>query len=315
MAVKGTRTRPAKSAAASDAKAARIEEIRRGLADGIQELADDGAWRRYLDLQASLPRYSFANTMLIMFQCPEASMVMPYGKPGKAGTWMNIGRHARPGEKALYIRKPSFRKTEAGDSPDGKEHTSISFIWVPVFDVSQTDGDPLPEGNGSLCRLLEGDDADGLRDQVAALIRSHGFTFELVSEIEGSEANGDCNYDLKRVRVCTSGRSALQQAKTAVHEAAHMLLHSGSALERGHKELEAESVAYVVLKYLGLDSGDYSFGYVLGWAGYSSAKARDLIISQSGARIQEAVKAVLEGTGAIEARDYGQAADSEAAAA
>lgn len=309
-------TRTPRSTAAADAKAARIEEIKRGLADGIQSLADDGAWRGYLDLQASLPRYSFTNTMLIMFQCPEASMVMPYGKPDKPGTWMSIGRHARKGERALYIRKPCFHKTEASDSPDGVERTSITFIWVPVFDVSQTDGDPLPEGSGELCRLLEGEDTEGLRDRVAAFIRKSGFSFELVDEIEGSEANGDCTYgDIRRVRVCTSGRSALQQAKTAVHEAAHMLLHADGKLERGHKELEAESVAYVVLKYLGLDSDDYSFGYVLGWAGHDSAKARDLIISQSGSRIQEAVRAILEGTGAIEARDYAQGHGSVSAAA
>lgn len=131
MAARSTKTRSAKSTAAGDAKAARIEEIKLGLANGIQELASDGAWRRYLDLQASLPRYSFTNTMLIMFQCPEASMVMPYGKPDKPGTWMSIGRHARKGERALYIRKPCFHKTEASESPDGTERTSISWPRSP----------------------------------------------------------------------------------------------------------------------------------------------------------------------------------------
>jgi hypothetical protein len=315
MAAKSTKTRSAKSVAASAAKAARIEELQAQLAEGVQALASDESWRDYLNLQASLPRYSFTNTMLILLQCPEASMVMPYGKPEKPGTWMHAGRHARAGEKALYIRKPNFRRVKAEDSADGKEHTSISFIWVPVFDVSQTDGDPLPEGNGEICRLLEGDDPQGLLDLVAAYVRSQGYSFELVDEIEGSEANGDCNYDLKRVRVCTSGRSALQRAKTAVHEAAHMLLHPGSKLERGHKELEAESVAYVVLKYLGLDSDDYSFGYVLGWSGHDAGTARERIIRESGNRIQEAVKAILEGTGMLEARDFTEAADSEAVAA
>jgi hypothetical protein len=311
MAAKSTRTKSGKAAAA---KAARIEELRQQLADGVQALADDASWRSYLDLQATLPRYSFGNTMLIMLQCPEATMVMPYGAPGKPGTWMHIGRHATAGQRALYIRKPVFRKVKAEDSPDGKEHSRVEFIWVPVFDVSQTEGDPLPEGAGDLCRLLEGDDPDGVLGLVAALVRSHGYSFELAGEIGGG-SNGDCDWGLKRVRVCTSGRSSLQQAKTAVHEAAHMLLHPGSTLDRGRKELEAESVAYVVLKFLGLHSDDYSFGYVLGWSGNDSAVARDRIIRESGKSIQEAALAILEGIGAIEARDFDREDDKAAAAA
>lgn len=313
MAAKSAGKKTARSQRASDEKAARIDELTSQLADGIQGLADDEAWRGYLDFQSSMPHYSFGNCMLVRLQCPGATMVMPYGEPGKPGTWMNIGRHAISGQKALYIRKPSFRKVKAEDSGDGQEHSFLRFIWVPVFDVSQTEGEPLPEGE--ICRLLEGDDPQGLLGLVTAFAGSRGYSLELVDEIDGTEANGDCDWDLKRIRVCGSGRSSLQQAKTAVHEAAHMLLHPGSELERGHKELEAESVAYVVLRYLGLDSSGYSFGYVLGWSGHSSATARDRIIRESGKRIQEAAQAILEGVGAIDARDFAREGDGASAAA
>jgi len=287
------------------AKAARISELTDQLSAGIQDLSTTETWRDYLDFQAKFPRYSFGNVMLILCQLPSASMVMPYGKPGKPGTWMSIGRHARTGEKALYIRKPSMRKIAAEDSADGQEHMVRSFVWVPVFDVSQTDGDPIPE-NG--VQLLDGDDPDGILALVVKFIESHGLAVEFVPEIPGSSANGDCAPG--RVRVCTSGRTPLQQVKTAIHEAAHMLLHLDSILSRGLEELEAESVAYVVAQYLGLQTSEYSFGYVLGWAGGADRAGK--AIRESGNRIQDAAKKILTGLGAIEAAGYDEPAAGSA---
>lgn len=290
----------ARSAKKSAERDARLAALTDQLSQGVRELADTDAWQRYLDFQAKFPRYSFANTMLIAMQCPQATLVMPYGKPGRKGTWMDIGRHARAGEKALYIRKPAFQKIAAEDSASGEEVTIRRFIWVPVFDISQTEGDPVPE---HVVRLLDGEDPDSILALIVKFTGSHGYSTEFVPEIPGSEANGDCTYGMRRIRVCTAGRSPLQQVKTAIHEAAHMLLHEGSMAERGLKELEAESVAYVVAQALGLETEAYSFGYVLGWAGYDANRAQTLI-RESGARIQEASRAILEGTGAIEARTY-----------
>jgi hypothetical protein len=300
-------------------KAARMGELTDQLAAGIQDLAATDAWQRYLDFQAKFPRYSFGNCMLILMQCPNASLVMPYGKEGKPGsTWVNIGRHARRGEHALYIRKPVFKKTEADDSLDGKEHTSMHFVWVPVFDISQTEGEPVP---CDIVQLLDGDDPDGILARVVAFIEHNGYTVNFVPEIPGSEANGDCTYGRKTIRVCTNGRTPLQQAKTACHEAGHMLLHADSIAARGLKEMEAESVAYVVMQYVGLKTDGYSFGYVLGWMGQDADKAREAI-KASGTRIQKAARAILEGIGALEAREYTpdlpegvQGDDSEAVAA
>ncbi len=299
------------SNARSVAKAERISELTDQLAAGIQDLASTGQWIAYLDFQAKFPHYSFGNVMLILLQCPEATMVMPYGKPEKPGTWMHIGRHAIKGETALYIRKPTFKKVEAEDSPDGRERTEMHFIWVPVFDVSQTEGDPIPEDG---VHLLDGEDPDGILALTVKFIESKGLTVEFVPNIPGSQANGDCDYS--RVRICTDGRSLLQQAKTALHEAAHMLLHEGSLLPRELKELEAESVAYVTAQCVGLQTSDYSFGYVLGWSG-GGDKARDAI-KASGSRIHDAAKTILAGIGVIELRDHDnepRTADAEAIAA
>ena len=298
--------------AKSAEKDARIAQLTEDLAEGIGALSSTDEWKRYLEFQAQFPRYSFGNVMLILLQCPGASLVMPYGKPDKAGTWMSIGRYARSGEKALYIRKPAFRRVKAEDSADGREHVIPRFVWVPVFDVSQTDGDPLPEDGVS---LLRGEAPAGLLAQVTAFIESSGYSVELVPSIPGSAANGDCDYSLRRVRVCTEGRDTLQQLKTAIHEAAHMILHGDSLLDRGQKELEAESVAYVVARHHGLSTDGYSFGYVLGWSANSAAVARKRI-QESGQRISTAARAILEGTGAVERREYddqpGEGADAVA---
>lgn len=289
----------------SAAKAERIEQLTTQLADGIQDLASTEMWQRYLDFQAQFPRYSFGNCMLVLLQCPAATMVMPYGKPGKPGTWQGIGRYAREGERALYIRKPVHKKTDAEDSPDGKEHSSLHFIWVPVFDLSQTDGEPVP---CDIVQLLDGEDPDDVLSRVVRFIESKNYDVEFLPSIPGKpETNGDCTYPSGggkgRIRICTDGRTKLQQAKTACHEATHMLLHADSLATRGQKEMEAESGAYVVMQYVGLKTDEYSFGYVLGWMNLDADKAQQAI-KDSGKRIQTAARAILEGIGALEARDY-----------
>jgi hypothetical protein len=274
------------------------DEMTARLADGIAALADTEEWKRYLDVQATFPRYSFGNVMAIVLQMPDASLVMPLGdaKDPKDGTWSALGRQLRNGETPLWIRKPWFKTISAEDSRDGEEHCLRRFIWVPVYDASQTEGDPIPSVG---VKLLQGADDDDVLGRVVAFISSKGYRVEFVPNIPGSEANGDCSSS-GLIRVCTEGRDPRQQAKTAVHEAVHMLLHmSGGAamMERGKKELEAESGAYVVLKHLGIDSDDYSFGYVLGWAGFSAEGARKAI-SKSGKRIHDAAAEILRFLGA-----------------
>lgn len=291
-------TTTARNRSKAPEQGAGIDRLTDDLAAGIRELAGTESWQQYLDFQASLPLYSFQNMMLVMIQCPGATWVMPLGDAAspKPGTWAAISRTRREGERDLMIRKPAFRVLSAEESRDGREHTLRRFIWVPVLDASQTEGDDLP----SPVRLLDGDDPQCTLGRVTGFIRAHGFTVDLVPSIPGSAAHGDCDFTTRRIRVCTEGRTRLQQVKTAIHESAHMLLHEGH-LDRGRMELEAESVAYVVSRHVGLQTADYSFGYVLSWSGGDPERAQKAI-RKSGARIQEASRAILEGIGAIESR-------------
>ena len=284
------------------AAAERRDGILNELAAGIADLTTTEAWQRYLDVQSRFHRYSFANTMLIMMQCPGATAVMPYGNAEKQTGWLGIGRQVRKGETGIRIWAPSTRKLDpAADrlkviGPDGKlakTEVLTGFRLVSVFDVSQTDGEPLPKPN----RLLDGDDPAGLFAQLMDVAIELGFSVQVTPEIAGRPgANGICVFvGESGAEITVAGsRSPAQKVKSEVHEIAHALLHNGSIITRGLKELEAESVAYVVCKYLGLDTSDYSFGYVAGWKGGDAEQAREAI-KASGQRISGASKQILDG--------------------
>lgn len=287
------RNSSARKAALDDKQFENLKEI---LADGIDRVTSGEDWKRMLEFQARFPQYSFTNMMLVLAQRPDATLVMPEGKraDGRHAGWYALGRTLRPGAQKIYIWKPYNKKAEVEGKDGQKEaRTFVGFYPVPVYDVADTEGEPLPESNA--VRLLEGDDTKGLLKLTLEFITDHGFTYEFVPSIPGSEANGDMNPTAKKIRVCTEGRSERQQAKTAVHEAAHMVLHSGGkgiAVPREQKEVEAESVAFVVSAHLGVDTGDYSFGYVAGWASAAGFSHRTAL-RHSGKRIQSAAKKII----------------------
>jgi hypothetical protein len=275
----------------------RAAELKERLADGIDRLVSGEDWQDYLKFQAAFPRYSFTNMMLVYLQRPDATMVMGAGKrkDGKQAGWAALGRTVTEGREEagkIFIWKP-WTKTVEAENPGEKNRTYLNFYPVPVYDVSDTEGDPVPEG--ATVRLLEGDGAKGLLKLTLEFITASGFTYELLPGIPGSQANGDMNPVSKHVRVCTEGRSEKQQAKTAIHEAAHMILHSGGkgiSVPREQKEVEAESAAYVVSAHLGVDTGDYSFGYVARWAAATGFTPRTAI-KHSGKRIQEVAAKII----------------------
>ena len=169
-----------------------------------------------------------------------------------------MNRFVRKGEKAIWILAPIVYKNI--DAEDGEDERIIrGFKFVPVFDVAQTDGEELP----TVCNRLTGDDHDGVYTTLLAAAVSIGFTVE-DHEFNGT-TNGDCTHSEHRIRVETRNTPA-QRVKTLAHEIAHALLHE-SFDSRALAELEAESTAYVVTQSLGIDSSDYSFGYVATWAG------------------------------------------------
>ena len=248
------------------------------LSGGVQALTTSDRWRAHLEVQGRFHRYSFNNAMLIGAQDPDATRVAGFA------TWKSLGRSVRKGERAIRILAPMVGRGVR--SEDGGERRPVfGFRPVAVFDVAQTEGDALPE----VCRNLEGEDPAACFDALSGRSEHIGYSV-ILAELPGT-TNGDCTYGLRRIRVESRNHPA-QQVKTLAHELAHALLHEGST-DRALAELEAESTAFVVCRALGLDSGDYSFGYVASWAGGGPEAVA--AITTSGRDIQRAASVILDG--------------------
>jgi len=269
------------------------------LTQGVAELADSDRWQAHLDVQGQFRRYSFNNALLIGAQRPDATRVAGFA------AWKKLGRTVVRGEKAIWILAPMVGRRTRTDG--GEEKRPIyGFRPVAVFDQGQTEGDDLPEA----CRNIEGDAPAAYREGLIRLAAQIGYSVEY-AELPGTR-NGDCSYDLRRIRV-ESRNQPSHQVKTLVHELAHAMLHQGQG-DRALSELEAESTAYIVCRSLGLDSGEYSFGYVAVWAGGGpEAVAR---ITSSGGIIQRTAGIILDSLelpDAVDPADMHQSRSVEAA--
>ena len=224
------------------------------------------------------------NVMLIMLQNPYATRVAGYR------AWQALDHQVLAKEQALRIFAPMKYKRE--DALEGERASEVrGFKLVPVFDISQTEGPELPD----VVSKLRGLAPEGVFATLTEFANTIGFRVELPETLE-SGANGDTTYSLGRIRVLASNSGA-QQVKTLAHEIGHALLHDPEVpaikeLTRGLMELEAESTAYVICAALGMDTSDYSFGYVAGWAGGAAEAAQG--IKASTGRIQRATSAVLK---------------------
>ncbi len=254
----------------------RVKEIIQQLEDGIKDMFTSKKYMGYLNTMSKFHGYSLNNTILIAAQNPHASLVAGFKSWEK-----NFDRHVKRGEKAIkilapapYTRKVMHEKVnpDTGEiilDKNGnpvKEETEIkltSFRVVSVFDVSQTEGRELP----SMAHDLEGNINDyPLYMQALKEVSDVHIAFE---EIEGA-AHGYYNRATDSIAV-KSGMSESQTVKTMIHEIAHSILHNDNAADAGEKnrrtkEVEAESVAYTVCKHFGIDTSDYSFGYIAGWS-------------------------------------------------
>jgi len=248
------------------------------LAEGIEALTTSDRWRAHLEVQGRFHHYSFNNALLIGAQDPAATRVAGFA------TWKRLGRMVIKGERAIWILAPMIgRRTR---DADGEERRPIyGFRPVAVFDIAQTEGDALPE----VCRNLEGEDPASWFAALRARAERLGYAVE-PAELPG-RMNGDCTYGLRRIRI-ESRNDPAQRVKTLAHELAHAVLHETVA-DSALAELEAESTAFLVCRSLGLDSGEYSFGYVAGWAGGGAQAVA--AISASGGAIQRAASTILEG--------------------
>ena len=273
---------PQQRAAAQEARTDRLEALHQQLAAGVEAIRDGKAWADWLTVASRLHTYSFNNQILIAMQKPEARMVAGYG------AWQAMGRQVRKGEKAIWILAPVTRRarTDADGTVDGDDLAGTSpapdpattgagrgrgsvvgFRGAGVFDVSQTDGDPIPTPPAP--QLLEGHAPPGLWDALTSVITARGFSVaRCASAAEIGGANGLTDYGTRAVTVRGDVDDA-QAVKTLAHEAGHVLLHDPRDRSEGPAcrdliEVEAESVAYLVAAHHGLDTADYTFAYIAG---------------------------------------------------
>jgi hypothetical protein len=260
-----------------------IDQLRQGVAT----LTSTDQWTQWLRVQRRFHIYSWGNSLLVLMQRPDATRVAGYH------TWKSVGRQVRKGERGIAILAPIVRRflVECEDE-GGTERVLVghptAFCLARVFDIAQTDGEALPE---VVSRLI-GDDAGSRFAGLVKVASTLGYSVE-VSELPG-ERNGDCTFEMKRIRVREELAPA-QSVKTLAHELAHAILHREidcAGLTRPIAELEAESVAFVVCDDLGLDSSAYSFGYIATWAGCGDAA--DKTIRASAQRISQAAHIILE---------------------
>ena len=267
----------------ADAKSEKqkVQEITEKLEQGIKELFESEKYKTYLNTMSKFHNYSFNNTMLIAMQKPDATLVAGFKAWQK-----NFDRHVKKGEKGIRILAPAPYKIkeeqEKLDPVTGEimldkngmpvtEEVEIkipAFRVVPVFDVSQTDGKELPDiGVNELSGSVE-DYEDFM--QALTEVSPVPITYE---DIEG-EAKGYFHTTDHRIAI-QEGMSQSQTVKTAIHEVAHAKLHDRERnqdidavldKDRNTKEVEAESVAYTVCQHFGIDTSDYSFGYIAGWS-------------------------------------------------
>lgn len=257
-----------------------LKQLTERLEQGVRNVFESDNYKCYLHTMSKLHTYSYRNTLLICMQCPDASMV------AGAGAWRkDFERYPKKGTKAIKIIAPCPRTVDkeidkidpvtqkvmidAGRKPVKERIQQIipAYRVVNVFDVSQTDGKEIK--GLDLVKDLTGDVPD-YKDMIAALRYAApvGIRFD---HIEGP-AKGYYDGGEKRI-VIQKGMSQAQTAKTIIHEIAHGKLHdtdfgtqTDNKLDRNTKEVQAESVAYVVAQHYGLDTSDYSFGYIASWS-------------------------------------------------
>ena len=270
----------------------RLKEITDRLEQGVTELFDSDHYKEYLRVMARFHRYSFNNTLLIAMQCPGATRLAGFQ------SWKKFGRCVKKGEKGIKVIAPTpFKKTV---EEDGEEKVIVvpRYKVVSTYDISQTEGKPLP----SIATPLTGN-MERYDDFMAALAQVSPVPIGF-GDISGS-AHG--YYDLKEKRIAVrEGMSEQQTLKTLIHEVSHAKLHDFDLkappderpdIDRQTMECQAEAVAFVCCERFGLDTSGYSFGYIAGWS--SDRELKELrssleIIRNTAAEIIDSVEGCLQ---------------------
>ena len=263
-------------------KSEEIKQITNKATDRLIAALEGGrseALTGYLAAIARFHRYSLRNVMLIAWQKPAATHVAGFH------TWKKLGRFVKKGEKGIFIVAPIIRRKTKDSEQNHADESSMpaGFRLAYVFDISQTEGEELPEFS-----TVHGDPRE-FRDRLALLVTKQGITIEYSSDIapaRGTSAGGKITL--------LPGQSAAEEFATLAHELAHEMMHRTerrSIISRCVRETEAEAVAYVVSHAIGLDTGSAAQDYIQLYDG--DAK----LLTESLEYIQQTANAILQGIG------------------
>lgn len=256
----------------------KAEEARRRTDEALANLEEalaagkSDALEAYLKMAARFHHYSFGNIMLIASQRPDATQVAGFR------TWKKLGRYVRKGEKGIVIIAPMLIKNREATS--GEDESFLRFRAVYVFDVSQTDGEPLPE-----LATVQGDPAAHTQ-RLKAFVAEKGISLEYAADLEGADGRSHGG----RIQLL-AGLSAAEEFSVLAHETAHELLHKDRSpearLPKVVRETEAEAVAFVVTHATGLDTGTAASDYIQLYQGSAETLAASLD------RVQKAAAEIL----------------------
>ena len=268
----------------------RLAALHDRLTAQVEALVDSQDWKDFLAVAARFHRYSANNVLLILSQMPTATRVAGYRR------WQSLGRQVRRGEAGLAILAPCVSRGRPLEEAEADERPELArvlrgFRVAHVFDVAQTEGEPLADVRPE---LLAGQAPEGLWNSLATQVADAGYRLE---RGQCGGANGRTDFRTRVVTVRDDVDDA-QAAKTLAHELAHVRLHDpGDAHHhRGVAEVEAESVAYVICSAVGLASDDYSLPYVAHWADGDPA-----LVRRTAERVVTTAHAVLAATGLAQA--------------
>jgi len=220
-----------------------VEEKLQELAAETDTTRKSAEFQQYLDTMARFWQYSYHNQLLIHFALPSATRVAGFK------TWQSLGRRVKKGTKALHILGPVMRWEKQEDGSE--KELIVNFTPVNVFDISQTEGKELPH----LDVTLQGDDQQKLLDALQDFCNAKKITLDF----KNLGVNGLYGYSQGGKVVVSSKDSVNTQVNTLVHEITHELLHHPSDLTEQQKEIQAESVAYVVCKHFGLSTKSFTY--------------------------------------------------------
>ena len=276
-----------KTTKAAEQRQAEREMLLTTLGEKVAALASSTEWLAYLRFVAAFRSYSVNNLLLVAAQAPHATRVAGYR------TWQNLGRQVRKGEKAIRILGYSTKKITKTDPETGEETEDrlVRYPVLSVFDISQTDGDPIPSDS---YQLPTGDGPDGALDQLTGWLQSEGWTLREVPLAGGCEGYTDHG---KRIITTNTHLALAARLVVLLHEAAHAVLHADLApgeyqAHRGICETEAESTAYVLANLLGLNTDGSSISYVAGWSHADRA-----VLTAAAANVLSAVNTIAAGLG------------------